>query len=525
MTPSPRPKGPRDRHLFGCLHLNAGAWVLTATILGSSMAFIDGTAVNVALPALQRDLNAGVSELQWFVESYMLLLAALLLAGGALGDRFGRRRVFLAGVGLFALASLACGLAPASGWLIAARALQGVGGALLVPGSLAILTSAFEGEARGKAIGTWSGFTAITTALGQVLGGWLVDEVSWRAIFFLNLPLAALTIAIAWRTMPESRDPAAQHALDWGGIAAATLGLGGIVFALIEGPSRGVGHPAVWASALVGVAGLAAFWRIEARTPYPMMPLALFRSPTFSGANGLTLLLYAALGGTLFFVPYNLIQVQGYGATAAGAAMLPFILAMFALSRWAGGLVVRHGARLPLIVGPAVAGLGFALFAVPGVGGSYWTTFFPAVSVLGLGMAIAVAPLTTVVMSAVSSDKAGVASGINNAVSRVGGLVAVAVFGLLILLVFSAALQQHLAALGLPPDEVARVLQQRERLAEIAPPAGLGADMRARFTAAVDQAFIAGFRAAMALAATLALASALVAAGWIAPHPTEPPAA
>jgi predicted MFS family arabinose efflux permease len=254
-----------------------------------------------------------------------------------------------------------------------------------------------------------------------------------------------------------------------------------------------------------------------------MMPLALFRSSTFSGANGLTLLLYAALGGALFFVPYNLIQVQGYSATAAGAAMLPFILAMFVLSRWAGGLVARYGPRLPLIVGPAVAGLGFALFAVPGVGGSYWTTFFPAVSVLGLGMAIAVAPLTTVVMSAVSQDKAGVASGINNAVSRVGGLVAVAVFGLMILLVFSAALQQHLAALGLPPDVVADVLRQRERLAEIAPPAGLDAGLRARVAAAIDEAFITGFRAAMALAAALALASALVAARWIEPHPVQPP--
>lgn len=528
MTPPSRPngpaRGPRVRRPFGCLQPSSGAWVLTATILGSSMAFIDSTAVNVALPALQRDLHAGVSELQWFVESYMLLLAALLLAGGALGDRFGRRRVFLIGVWLFALASLACGLAPTSGWLIAARAFQGVGGALLVPGSLAILTSAFDGAARGKAIGTWSGFTAVTTALGQVLGGWLVDEVSWRAIFYLNLPLAALTIAIAMRTMPESRDPAAQHALDWGGIATATLGLGGLVFALIEGPSRGVGHPAVWASALVGVAGLVAFWRIEARTPYPMMPLALFRSATFSGANGLTLLLYAALGGALFFVPYNLIQVQGYSATAAGAAMLPFILAMFVLSRWAGGLVARHGPRLPLIVGPAVAGVGFALFAVPGVGGSYWTTFFPAISVLGLGMAIAVAPLTTVVMSAVSQDKAGVASGINNAVSRVGGLVAVAVFGLVILLVFSAALQQHLAGLGLPPDMVAGLLQQRERLAEMTPPGGLEAGLRARVASAIDAAFVTGFRAAMALAAALALASALVAARWIEGAPAQQPA-
>ncbi|MNS62674.1 Multidrug resistance protein stp [compost metagenome] len=469
--------------------------------------------MNVALPALQAELKAGVSELQWFVEAYMLLLAALLLVGGALGDRFGRRRVFALGVGVFALASLACGAAPSSAWLIAARAVQGVGAALLVPGSLAIISAAFEGDSRGKAIGTWSGVTAIMTAFGQVLGGWLVDHLSWRAIFYLNLPLAVVTLALLWR-VPESRDPTADHPLDWTGAALATLGLGGVVFALIEAPGRGA-DAWVLASGLGGVAALVAYWLSEARSAHPMMPPALFRSPTFVGANGLTLLLYAALGGALFFVPYNLIQVQGYSATTAGAAMLPFILEMFLLSRWAGGLIARYGARPPLVAGPAIAALGFALLAVPGVGGPYWSTFLPGIAVLGLGMSVAVAPLTTAVMGAVSQDKAGVASGINNAVSRVGGLLAVAVFGVVILLAFSRGLEGRLTGLDLPPTVQTTILAHRERLAELPPPAELAPVTRAAVARAVDEAFVDGFRLAMALAAGLALASAGVAWRWI----------
>jgi EmrB/QacA subfamily drug resistance transporter len=502
-----------------------GRWVLAATILGSSMAFIDGTAVNVALPALQRDLHAGVSELQWFVESYLLLLASLLLVGGALGDRYGRKRVFAAGVVLFAIASLACGLAPSSGWLIAARALQGVGGALLVPGSLAIISAAFgaadaagnEDAERGRAIGTWSGFTAILAAFGQVLGGWLVDAVTWRAIFFLNVPLALLTLAMLWK-VPESRDPAARHAMDWTGAALATGGLGGLVFALIEAPTRGLAHPGVAGAAVVGVLALVAFGWTEARTPHPMVPPGLFRSQTFKSANGLTLLLYAALGGAMFFVPYAMIQVHGYSATAAGAAMLPFILEMFVLSRWAGGLIGRFGARLPLVVGPSVAAVGFGLFALPGTSGSYWATFFPAVAVLGLGMAIAVAPLTTAVMSAVGRDKAGVASGINNAVSRVGGLLAVALFGVVITVAFGRALDARLDGLGLPPAARQTLARERERLAEVPAPAALAPADQKAVEGAVDEAFVAGFRVAMALAAGLAIASAGVAARWIEPR-------
>jgi EmrB/QacA subfamily drug resistance transporter len=488
-------------------------YVLAVTILGSSMVFIDGTVVNVALPALQADMNASVVDVQWVVESYALLLAALLLLGGALGDKFGRKRMFSTGVALFALASVWCGLVPSVRQLIVARAVQGIGGALLVPGSLAIIGASFGANERGTAIGTWSGFTAITSAVGPVLGGWLIDNVSWRAVFLLNAPLAMVVLALAWRHVPESRDDAAAGVgLDWRGAALATLALGAIVYGLVEAPRFGFGDPRVLGALAGGAAASIGFILVEARIQNPMVPLALFRLRDFSGANLLTLLLYTALGGGLFFLPLNLIQVQGYGATAAGAAILPFVLIMFFLSRWSGGLVARYGARLPLMIGPVIAAIGFALFIPPGVGGSYWTTFFPAVVVLGLGMAVSVAPLTTTVMNAVGERRTGIASGINNAVARTAGLLAIAILGLALTYTFNRALDTRVSRLELSLVARQAVDGQRAKLAGAEFGDQISAETRTALQEAIDDAFVTGFRRIMMIAALLALLGAV--SGW-----------
>jgi EmrB/QacA subfamily drug resistance transporter len=487
----------------------AEPWILAATILGSSMAFIDGTVVNVALPALQANLNATVLDVQWVVESYALFLAALILVGGSMGDRFGRRRVFCLGAALFALASIWCGAAAGVGQLIIARAVQGIGGALLIPGSLAIISASFDEDKRGQAIGTWSGFTAITAAIGPVIGGWLIEHVSWRAVFFINVPLALVVLLISYWRVPETRDATENERLDWLGAGLATVGLGAVVYGLIESSRLGFGQPLVLASLVGGALSLVVFFTVEARLPKPMLPIDLFRSRNFSGANLLTLFLYTSLAGGMFFVPLNLIQVQGYSATEAGAAWLPFILIMFFLSRWSGGLVKRYGARLPLVAGPMVAALGYALFIVPGVGGSYWTTFFPAIVVLGLGMATTVAPLTTTVMSSVSERRAGIASGVNNAVSRTAGLLGIAVLGIVILRAFSSELDGRLAQLQLAPEVRRSVYEQRVRLAGAEPPDGIDDVTRAALRNTIDESFVYGFRMVMTAAVGLALASAL----------------
>jgi EmrB/QacA subfamily drug resistance transporter len=487
--------------------------VLIATILASSMVFIDSSAVNVALPTLQRELGASAAQAQWVVESYALFLAALLLVGGVLGDRFGRKRIFVLGTVLFAATSIWCGLSPNIETLIVARATQGVAAALLTPASLAIISAAFRDETeRGRAIGTWSGFTAITAAFGPVLGGWLVENASWRWVFFINLPLAVVVVAVALRGVPESRDEGAGR-LDVVGAVLATIGLGALVFGLIEGPVRGWENPVVLVSLVTGVAGLAAFIVAETRAPSPMMPLGLFRSPTFGGANLLTLLLYGAFGGALFWLPFNLIQVQDYSPTEAGAALLPTILIVFALSRRTGALIGRYGARLPLTIGPSIVALAFLLFTLPGTEGSYWTTFFPAAIVLGIGMAITVPPLTTAVMSAVPRHQAGMASGINNAVARTAGLIAIAIFGVIVTTVFNRDLTNRLDAIpNLSPVTRQAVDAQRPDLAAARPPEGTAPDTAAAIDEAIDASFVTGFRVAMVIGAVMALLGA--AAAW-----------
>jgi EmrB/QacA subfamily drug resistance transporter len=486
-----------------------GPWVLIATILASSMAFIDGTVVNVALPALQAGLHASAIQIQWVVESYALLLASLLLLGGSLGDLYGRRKIFLYGVALFAIGSSWCGLAPSIGSLIVARGVQGIGAALLVPGSLAIISATYSEDQRGRAIGTWSAFTAVTASIGPVLGGWLVAHASWRWVFFINLPMAVVVILLSVWRVPESRDETASRNVDWTGAALAIFGLGAITYALINyspamaGSTAVYGHEAiVWGLGVAGLGALLSFLVVESRSPAPMVSLHLFRSRDFSGANLLTFLLYAPFGGVLFFLPLDLIQVQHYSATEAGAALVPMILLIFVLSRWSGGLVVRYGARMPLTIGSLVVAGGFALFLRPGIGGSYWITFFPAVVVLGLGMAIIVAPLTTAVMESVSSNEAGVASGVNNAVSRIASLLAVAVFGLVLSAGFNRALDRSLAQIELSAALRQSVEMQRSKLA--------GAQIDdSRLQSAFDEAFVLGYREVIWLSVGLALLSAL----------------
>jgi EmrB/QacA subfamily drug resistance transporter len=481
------------------------------------MAFIDSTAVNVALPTLQASLRATVVDVQWVIESYGLFLGALILVGGSLGDLFGRRLIFIIGTALFALASAGCGVALNIHQLIIARSIQGAGAALLVPGSLAIIGASFDEESRGKAIGTWSGFTTITTAVGPVLGGWLVEHASWRWVFFINLPIAAV-IAISLRHIPESRS-ATTGRIDWVGAFLVTLGLGGLVYGFIESVNLGWTHPLVLGSLIAGFASVIGFLFVESSVTSPMVPLSLFESSSFSGTNLLTLLLYAAVGVFFFLFPLNLIQVQQYSATAAGAAILPLILLMFFLSRWSGGLVAHYGARGPLIVGPLVAALGFVLFAVPSVGDGYWKAFFPAILVLGFGMALTVAPLTTVVLNSVGQDRVGTASGINNAVARVAGVLAIAVLGIVMVQAFSSRLNQGLAHLVLPPGILHQVQGDEIKLAGLQVPTGLDPGTAAAVKKLIGHAFVFGFRIVMLICVGLSVASAMV-AGLMIPKST-----
>ncbi|MGZ4542122.1 MAG: DHA2 family efflux MFS transporter permease subunit [Mycobacteriaceae bacterium] len=404
----------------------SGRWLIAATVLGSGIAFLDGTVVNVALPTIGRELGGGLSVQQWVLDGYLLTLSALLLLGGALGDRYGRRRVFAAGLVAFTLASLACGLAPTGPALIVARLAQGVGAAALVPGSLALINAGIIAEDRGRAVGVWAGMSGVTSAVGPFLGGWLVDAASWRWVFFINVPLAAAAVAVTLRHVSETRNPAASGRPDVVGAAAVTLGLAGMIYALIELPGRGW-SPDVVGAAMLGAAGLVAFPFIEARHPAPLLPLHLFRSAQFTGANLTTLAVYAGLGGALFLLALQLQQSMGYSALAAGLAMMPFPLVMLLGSPRVGALVARTGPRVLMTLGPLVAALGLALMARIAPGAHYGSAVLPAVVVFAVGMSITVAPLTSTVLAAVDEARVGAASGANNAVSRVAGLLAVAI--------------------------------------------------------------------------------------------------
>jgi EmrB/QacA subfamily drug resistance transporter len=485
-------------------------WVLVAAIVGSAMTFIDGTAVNVTLPVMQRELGANAAQMQWVVEGYALFLAALILLGGALGDLYGRRRMFVLGIVIFACSSLGCALAPNVDVLVLGRCVQGIGAALAMPESLALISATYTGTERGRAIGTWSGFASITAAAGPLIGGWLAQHVSWRGVFVINLPLALAVVAIAQLRVPESRDENMPRRLDFAGAALATAGLGAATYGLIR--SQG-GRPdaLAWTTILAGVALLVAFVLVERHTPAPMMPLDLFRSRTFAAANLYTLFLYAALGGSLYFLPFVLIDVQRYTPTAAGAALLPFVVLQFVLSRWSGGLVGRIGARIPLTVGALLAAAAFVAFALPGIGGTYWTTYFPAVVLLGAGGAFFIAPLTTTVFDAVPTEKSGIASGVNNAVARCAGLLAVAGFGILLTSVFDRGFDARLAHRHVSPRtaQIARV--ERAKLYAGSVPDDVPAADREAVAEAVREGYLAGFRSVMLVSAGVCVLAALIA--------------
>ncbi len=493
----------------------AERWILFASILASSMAFIDGSALNVALPSLQADLQASGAQLLWIVNAYLLMLAALILVGGSLGDKLGRKKIFMIGITLFLLASLACGLAPTIAFMLSARVLQGIGGALMIPGSLAIISASFADDRRGRAIGTWSAATTLVTIAGPLLGGFLADAGLWRGIFLINIPLGIAALIVLFFKVPESRDQAASPSIDYLGAASASLGLASLTYGFISAPRLGFGHPLVLGTLLGGVVALVAFVFVEARSDHPMMPLGLFRSRTFSGVNLLTLFLYGALSVGLFFLSLNLVQAQNYSQSLAGLAFTPFAVLISILSRLTGGLADRYGPRLPLIAGPALAGLGFLLFAFVGLTpgpASYWTTFFPGILIFGIGMAITVAPLTTAVMGALPAHYAGTASGINNAVSRTAGVLALAIVGALALFVFASALDRRTATLGLPAPAIAALQADSARLGATNVPAGVTPEQSDAIRQAIRLAFVDVYRVVMLVCAGMAWLSAAMAA-------------
>jgi EmrB/QacA subfamily drug resistance transporter len=490
----------------------SGNGVLLATILGSSMAFIDGTAVNVALPVMQRDLHASMADIQWVVEAFSLFLAALILVGGALGDRYGRKLIFVVGTALFTVSSIACALSHGIVAIAVARSVQGIGSALMAPASLAILSATFEGDARAKAIGTWSAATAVTAAVGPALGGWLVDHGGWQWIFYINAPIGAAVIFLTLAFVPESRNEEERGKnLDWLGAGLATIGLGAITYGLILSGSPGANAGGAIAWSVTGAVLLLVFVLSERIALNPLMPLKLFRSRVFSGVNLVTFLLYGALSEALYFVSFDMIQVHRYTPTQAGLAMMPFIVLIASLSRWAGGLVAKVGVRSMLVVGPTIAAIGYALFSLAGTDGPYWTTFLPGSVVVGLGMAVTVAPLTNAVMSAVDESHLGIASGINNAVSRVAGLIAIAAMSAIVVAIYVGQLDQRLSAIHASADVVRQVRAQSGAMAAAQIPASASVAVRNQVRGAMDDSFAFSFQIAVLIGAGLAAGSALIA--------------
>ena len=488
-----------------------GKWVLLVAILGSSMAFIDSTAMNIVFPVLQIELDATIPQVQWIAASYAIFLASLMMLGGALGDKFGRKRIFAMGVVIFSISSIWCGLSPSTSQLSIARAFQGIGGALLVPGSLAIINVFFKDGEKGKAIGIWSAFTAVTTALGPILGGWLSENYSWRLVFFINIPIAIVVLGTLILKIPESRGEHKDRKLDIWGSCLITGALGSIVFGLIESSNIGYSNPYVINSFILGFILLCVFVYVESRVDNPIMPLSLFRSRTFAGANVATFLFWGSWAGAIFFIPFNLIQVQGYTPTEAGLVFLPVVVPLFLISRKSGALIERYGAKLLLVVGQIIAALGYIMFVLPEIGGSYWRTFFAPLMILGVGMAISIAPMTTALMNSVPESYSGLASGVNNTLGRIGGLMAITVFGLVALITFNMYLDSKIESINVPSEIKEIIDDQRTKLAAIEVPDSIDFELKRKLENAIDFSFIGSFRILMMISAGILVLNAFIA--------------
>lgn len=501
------------------LNSSKGKWIMVSAILASAMAFIDGTALNVVLPSLQRSLKATGSDLFWILNAYLLMLASLILIGGALGDRLGRKKVFMVGIAIFIAGSAACGFAGDVNSLITFRLLQGIGGALMIPGSLSLISSSINEKQRGKAIGTWSAFTTVVTIAGPILGGALADAGLWRYIFFINVPIGLASLLMLWLRVKEIRSEAhAAQTLDFPGAIVIVLALASLTFGFLRIPDVGFSNPQAFGPLSAGLLFLVLFIYLESKSRYPMMPLNLFDNIIFSGANLLTFFLYAGLGAGMLFLSLNLVQVQGYSQLQSGLTFLPFTILMISIARFAGKLADKYGPRIFLIAGPAAAGTGLLILSFIGQTagpGEYWVTFFPGVLIFGLGMSFTVAPLTMAVMSAVNDQFSGTASGINNAVTRVANVFANAIFGALAVLIFSGALAHQLKDLPLNQTVKKTAMKEAINLGNAQPPSGLEKPTRLLVEKAYRTSFIHAYAVVMRISAILGFSGALMAVLFI----------
>lgn len=490
-----------------------GKWIMVSAILASAMAFIDSTALNVVLPALQKSLNATGADLFWLLNAYLLMLASLILVGGSLGDKLGRKKIFILGIFVFILGSAACGFAPTVFLLILFRIIQGIGGALMIPGSLSLISSSINENERGKAIGTWSAITTVVTMGGPILGGTLADAGLWRYIFFINVPIGVIALIILVFEVKESRDEDADKAVDIGGAIAIALSLALITFGFLRIPALGFKSPQVYLTLLGGVNLLVVFILIEKKSKHPMMPLYLFANPIFTGVNLLTFFLYAGLGAGMLFLSLNLVQVQGYSQLQSGLTFLPFTVLMITIARFAGTLADKYGPRLLLIIGPATAGSGLLIlsFIKQTAGPSeYWTTFFPGIIVFGLGMSFTVAPLTATVMTSVSNHLSGTASGVNNALTRIANVCANAIFGALAVLLFAGALQNKVQSIPLGPKVKQAVVKEAANLGNAKAPKEVDPKYKEEISKSYRESFIHAYSSIMKISAGLGFLGALM---------------